>query len=167
MADLMHYSPEDITILVAGFIPISGLIDGTFVTISKDLAVFSTARTSDGQVARLYSNDSTYTITITLQNTAESNDILTKLWQVDEISQMGKFPLMIKDQLGTSLFFSTTSWIESVPTMEYSTNISDRVWVIRSSQAVINFGANQERSSAIQDLANIVASSLPILEGLF
>ncbi|MNL85659.1 hypothetical protein D3C87_2140530 [compost metagenome] len=51
--------------------------------------------------------------------------------------------------------------------MEYSTNISDRVWVIRSSQAVINFGANQERSSAIQDLANIVASSLPILEGLF
>ncbi|MNQ65434.1 hypothetical protein D3C85_798880 [compost metagenome] len=129
--------------------------------------MFSTARTSDGQVARLYSNDSTYTITITLQNTAESNDILTKLWQVDEISQMGKFPLMIKDQLGTSLFFSTTSWIESVPTMEYSTNISDRVWVIRSSQAVINFGANQERSSAIQDLANIVASSLPILEGLF
>lgn len=167
MANLASYSPEDVTILVAGFIPISGLIDGTFVTISKDLSPFSTARTSDGQVARLYNCDSSYTITLTLQNTAESNDVLTKMWQIDEISQLGKFPLMIKDQLGTSLFFSTTSWIESVPTMEYSNNITERVWVIRSSQAVINFGANQERSSAIQDLANIVASSLPILEGLF
>lgn len=164
---LRHYSPEDITVLLFGVVPLTGFISGTFVNISKDLAPFSSARTSDGQVARLYSNDQTYTVTLTLQNTSEGNEILNKLLLIDEITQRGKFPLLIKDQLGSSIFFSTTSWIEGVPDVGYGQDISERTWTIRSSQAVNYIGGNADASTLIEDLLNTVAAAAPILEGLF
>lgn len=166
MSKLNSYSPEDVTVLVAGVLPLTGFIAGSFVTIKKDVSPFQAARTSDGQVARLYSNDQTYTVTLTLHNTAESNEVLTKLWLLDEITQRGKFPLLIKDQLGSSLFFSTTSWIEGIPDTTYGSEITERTWTIRSSQAVINIGGNASASSLIEDLLNTVTAAVPILEGI-
>ena len=161
MAELAHYSPEDVTILVAGFIPITGLVQGTFLSINKNLQPFTTQRTSDGQVARLRNNDQTYTITMTLHSASESNEALTRLWQFDEILLKGKFPLLVKDNLGSSLFFSTTTWIESVPNLDFAETITERVWVLRSSQAAINFGGNASASGILEDLFNTVASIAP------
>lgn len=167
MATLGHYSPEDVSILVAGVIPLVGLTDGSFVTISKDVQPFTSVRTTDGRVARLYSNDQTYTISITLHSASEGNDTLTKLWQIDELLQRAKFPLLIKDNLGSSFFFSTTSWIEQIPVTEYSTVITDRTWVIKSSQAIYNIGGNAEAAGLLDVLVStVLASAGPILEGL-
>lgn len=168
MADIriFNYVPESVVFLVAGFIPITGFVDGTFIDISKDLVPFSARRTADGTVSRLYNNDQTYTITLTLHNGSSSNDALTKLWQLDEITQRGKFPILIKDNSGTDLFFSTSSWIEQVPTLTKSNAVDSRVWVIRSSQAFINIGGNMDPSSIVNDLVNLATSALPALEGI-
>lgn len=165
--DLFTYSPEEVSVLVAGFIPLAGFIDGTFINIDKDVMPFTSVRTPDGTVARLYNNDQTYTITITLHNGSESNELLTKLWQLDEISQRGKFPLFIKDNSGSDLFFSTNTWIEQVPSLIKSNSIDSRVWVLRSSQAVINIGGNGNVSSILEDIVNIATSALPAIEGIF
>lgn len=53
---------------------------------------FSTITMPDGTTARRYVNNQTYTITISLHKGSASNDVLTKFWQLDEISQRGKFP---------------------------------------------------------------------------
>jgi hypothetical protein len=161
------YCPDEVMALVAGFIPLSGFVDGTFIEITKDVMPFTSARTADGTTSRIYHNDQTYTVTITLHNGSPSNDVLTKLQQLDEITQRGKFPLLIKDNSGTDLFFSTTTWIEQLTTMTKDITISGRVWVMRSSQAVINHGSNQEVSSLLDDLVNAATSALPILEGIF
>ena len=166
MTELAHYSPEDVTILVGGFAPITGLVSGTFLSINKNLQPFVTQRTTDGQVARLKNNDQTYSITLTLQSTSESNDLLTKMWQIDELLLKGKFPLLIKDNLGSSLFFSATTWVESVPALEFSDSISNRSWILRSSQAAINFGGNQQASGILQDLFNTITSIAPGYAGL-
>lgn len=166
MADLYSYSPQDVTVLVAGFIQIKGFIDGSFVTVSKDVQPFKIQRTSDGQIARLYDNDSTYTVNITLHQASDSNDVMNKLWQLDAITQRGKFPITIKDELGTSFFFASSCWIETLPALEYSTEITSRTWVIRCSQGIINVGGNAE-SSIIEDLVNIATAALPSIEGLF
>lgn len=163
---LFSYCPEEVNVLVAGFLPIKGFVDGTFINITKDVMPFSSARTPDGTVSRLYNNDQTYTIELSLYNGSQDNDILTKLWQLDEITQRGKFPLLIKDNSGTDLFFSTTSWIEQVPSMTKSASVDTRTWVLRSSQAIINIGGNEEVSSLINDLVNAASSALPILEGI-
>ena len=165
--ELATYSPQDVTVLVAGILPIEGFIDGTFVAIAKDVMPFRSVKSTDGKIHRVYNNDATYTITLTLHNGADSNKDLTRLWLADQVTQMGKFPLLIKDTNGSSLFFSTTSWIETVPTMDFANQVTSREWVIKSAQGIINIGGNTEKSGLIDDLFNSAIASLPILEGLF
>lgn len=163
---IANYCPDNVNVLLAGFIPLTGFVDGTFVQISKDAMPFQSVRTADGVVSRLYSNDQTYTISLTLHSASKGNDALTKLWQIDEITQRGKFPLLVKDSSGSDLFFSTTTWVEQVPAISKSTGIEGRTWVLRSSQAVINVGGNEDASSLLQDLVNIASSAAPILEDI-
>ena len=164
--ELANYIPEDVTITVAGLVTLEGLVDGTFVRVTKDVIPFAARRTTDGTVSRLYNRDATYTVEITLYSGSDSNDIMTKLWQLDEISQMGKFPLMIKDRSGTSLFFSATSWIQDIPPLVLSSGFEQRTWVIRSSQGAINIGGNTERGDALDSIISIATSALPSLQGL-
>ena len=166
MATIASYCPDIVDVLVAGFIKVDGFVDGTFVQIDKDEMPYSSIRMPDGTVARKYNNSQTYTLTITLHSAAEANNLFTKLWQLDELTQMGKFPLLIKDQSGSDLLFSTESWIEGIPSLTKSNAIDSRVWVIKSAYAVINVGGNEEESSLLQDITNIAASALPGL-GLF
>ena len=166
MTTLFNYVPESVQCIIAGFIPIEGFVDGTFISVDKDEMPYSSVRMPDGTVARKYNNSQTYTITVTLHNGADTNNLLTKLWQVDEITQRGKFPLLIKDQSGSDLLFSTESWIEGIPSLTKSNAIDSRVWVIKSAYAVINIGGNEEVSSLLNDITNIAVSALPGL-GLF
>lgn len=166
MATIFNYSPESVNMVVAGLFTVEGFVDGTFINVSKDVVPYAAIRTPDGTVARLYNNDQTYTITLTLHNGSEFNNILTKLWQVDEITQMGKFPVLIKDGSGSDLFFSATTWIEQLPVMAKSNSVDSRVWVMRSSQAIINFGGNEDVSSILNDLFNLATSAVPILQGI-
>ena len=163
MTTLFNYCPESVNCLIAGFIPIEGYVDGTFISVDKDEMPYSSVRLPDGTIARKYNNSQTYTITITLHNGAETNNLLTKMWQVDEITQRGKFPLLIKDQSGSDLLFSTESWIEGIPSLTKSNAIDSRVWVIKSAFATINVGGNEEASSLLQDITNIAVSALPSL----
>lgn len=164
---IANYCPDEVRALVAGFIPIDGYVDGTFINITKDILPFTAVRTPDGTVARIYNNDQTYTIECTLHIGSESNELLTKLWQLDEVTNGGmKFPLLIKDNSGSDLFFSTTTWIESPPAMVKSSTIDGRTWVLRSAFATINIGGNGDQSSLLEDLANTIASALPALNGI-
>jgi len=166
MTNLFSYIPESVNCLIGGIIPVEGFVDGTFISVDKDEMPYSSIRMPDGTVARKKNTSQTYTITITLHNGAETNNLLTKMWQIDELTDRGKFPLLIKDQSGSDLLFSTESWIEGIPSMTKSNAIDSRVWVIKSAYAVINIGGNEEESSLLQDITNIAASALPGL-GLF
>ena len=166
MPTLFSYIPESVNCLIGGIIPVEGFVDGTFISVDKDEMPYSSVRMPDGTVARKKNTSQTYTITITLHNGAETNNLLTKMWQIDELTDRGKFPLLIKDQSGSDLLFSTESWIEGIPSMTKSNAIDSRVWVIKSAYAVINIGGNEEQSDLINDIVNIAASALPGL-GLF
>lgn len=165
MAQLATYMPEEVTILLAG-IPVSGFIQGSFISVDKDVKPFTSKRTADGTVSRMYNNDQTYTITLTLYSGSDSNQLLTRLWQLDEITQRGKFPLMIKDGSGSDLFFSTTTWIEGIPSLVKSNQYEARAWILRSSSAIINIGGNGDAESILNDIVSIAASALPSLKGL-
>jgi hypothetical protein len=166
MAEIFNYSPDDVQVVVAGLLTIDGFIDGTFISIAKDKRPFQSITLPDGTTSRLYNNDQTYTVTITLHSASRSNDFMTKLWQLDEITQLGKFPLFIKDPSGSDLFFSATTWIEQLPVLAKSGSIDSRSWVLKSSSAVINIGGNGEPSGIINDLINIASSALPGIQGI-
>jgi hypothetical protein len=166
MADIFNYCPDKIQCLIGGLLPVSGFVDGTFISITKDVMPFTSVKTPDGTMARLYNSDQTYTITLTLHCGSPSNDVLTKFWQLDELTQRGKFSLLIKDPSGSDLFYSATTWIETLPTLSKSASIDNRVWGLKSSSAIINIGSNSDPSSILQDLINLATGALPALEGL-
>lgn len=166
MSDPFNYCPDQVNVLVAGFIPLTGFVDGTFISITKDIMPFTPKRTPDGSIARVHHNDQTYTIVITLHNGSESNDLLTKVWQLDEITRTAKFPLIIKDHSGSDLFFSATSWIESPAQIIKSSKVDERIWTIRSAQAFTNIGSNTDPSSLLEDIFNIATAAIPALERL-
>lgn len=166
MANIFNYRPDDVICLLGGILQVEGFVEGTFISINKDMMPFTSIKTADGQMGRLYQNDQTYTIALTLHAGSPSNDVLTKFWQLDEISQRGKFPLLFKDPSGSDLFFSTNTWVEQLPTLTKSASVDQRVWVLRSSQAVINIGSNADEASILQDLVNLAIGALPSLEGI-
>ena len=164
--NLWTYSPSDIKVLIGGIYPVEGYIDGAFVAVTKDIMPFSSERASDGSVGRVYHRNDDYTITLRLMAQSPSNDVLTKLWQLDELTQRGKFPLLIRDTLGTSFFHSTTTWIKDIPALSYDNQGPERVWVLQSSQGVINVGGNDDPATALETLNNILTGALPSLEGV-
>lgn len=166
MVDLATYIPAEVSVLVAGIIPLEGFVDDSFISVTKDVRPFTSQKTVDGIVSRVYNNDQTYTIDITIYSGSSSNTLLTKLWQIDEISQRGKFPLLIKDGSGSDLFFSTNTWIEGIPSLVKSNDYEHRTWTLKSSQAVINLGSNHGEAGLLEDLLNVSISALPILQGL-
>ncbi len=157
------YCPADVIVSIGGIITLSGYVDGTFLECSKDIQPYTSKRTPDGTTARIYIKDRNYTIKFTLAQSSETNDLLTKIQQLDEITQMGYFPLLIKDSRGSSLLFAPTAWIEGIPNLSYSKGIEGRTWELRATGCVTNIGGNDNSSSLYDDLISTVLSSTPTL----
>lgn len=154
MAKIAHYSPEDVTVIVAGLLEVKGFVSGTFISIEKDEMPYITQKTSDGRVARLSVSDQTYQVKITLHSMSDFNSTLTNIWMADELTGMGKFPLTIKDNLGNSLFFSGTSWVSGVPVVEYGLDVSEKVWTFTATQCSNYIGGNEAQASKVKSLIN-------------
>lgn len=163
MSNLAHYSPEDVIVLVAGSIPIAGMAEGTFISVSKEDAPFTTKISADGVVSRNYINSQVYNVTLTLHSASASNDVLTKLWIVDESTQRGKFSLLIRDPLGSSHFHSNVAWISKTPQMEFADKISNREWTITCTQVDINYGGNDDPSLLFDDLLSTPLGRIPAI----
>lgn len=123
------YSPKKVAITVAGVI-ITGYADGSFVSVERASDTFTKVVGADGEVGRVHSADRSGAITLTLQQTSESNDVLSALQIADELTLTGKFPVTVKDNNGTSLYIAGEAWIVKPVDAEYSGDMSTREWRI-------------------------------------
>lgn len=155
MSILSHYSPEDVDIYIAGVLKVKGYAKGTFVNISKDTQRFTTKESSDGVMSRSHSNSRSYSVGITLHSAASFNGVLTRLSEIDNVTKMGKFPLIIKDRLGSTLLFSPTSWIEVIPDTDFGAEILEREWMFKCSNTSLHVGGNESGSSFGEDAFNV------------
>lgn len=161
------YSPANVIVTIGGIHTLSGYISGSFLDIKKDIAPYVMRRACDGTIARLYIKDNSYTVTFTLAQFSESNDVLNKIQKVDELTHMAYFPLLIKDMHGSSVFFSPTAWIQSVPDQTFSTSVESRTWQLKAVDAAIVIGNNIDSDTGIVDQILAVTPVVgDFLEGL-
>src|SRR5690554_150926 len=147
MSDFYSYAPEDVSINIAGVFSVEGVEAETFVNITKVLPVTEAKSTADGQVYRTMREDFTYDIEITLQQGSRTNEILTLLYNLDQVSGRGRFPISIKDNSGTSSFWAPSAWVQEVPSLAFSgTEQTPRVWRLRATDAIMAVGANSQDS---------------------
>jgi hypothetical protein len=139
------YSPDKVLCIIGG-VPMSGFADGTGITVEREADAFTKVVGSDGVVSRVKSANRTGSVTITLQQTSASNDILSGFALLDEVSNEGVFPVLIKDNLGRSVFASGEGWVKKIPSSAFGKDISDREWVIDCGKLNIFVGGNTESS---------------------
>lgn len=143
MAGLHTYNAARITVVFAGF-PISGFADGTFVHVTMVNDGITTQVGADGEIARAINTDRRCTVTLTLQQTSESNDFLSTFFNIDMLTCGGRAgPILIQDLCGTTLFMSAQAWIVKMPDMEYGKEILTRAWQLQTTwPSVYNVGGN-------------------------
>lgn len=137
------YSPDRV-IMTFGAHTIKGYADGTFVSIEQASDGITSEAGADGEVARAMSTDKRMKVTMTLQQTSESNDVLSDAYDRDQITRGAYIlPITIEDKRGTSLFSAAQAWIVRKPNAEFGKELATREWVIETASADYTVGGNQ------------------------
>lgn len=140
---LKTYDPKQISVIVGGAI-MSGYADGEFVTSERNEDAYTMAAGADGEVSRVKSNNKSGRITITLQQTSDSNTILTAFAAADELSNSGVVPVFIKDLKGVTLVSAARAWIVKYPATPFGKDVQNRAWVLETDELIEIIGGNTE-----------------------
>ena len=140
---LRTYDPKSVVVSIGG-VPMGGYADGTFLLIDRDENAFTKVTGADGTSTRVKSNNRSGSMTITLKQSSPSNDILSGFAALDELSNTGVVPILIKDLSGNSLYFSATGWIQKFPSSEFGKEINNRDWILDLVDVDIFVGSNSE-----------------------
>ena len=122
--------------------PIKGFADGTYINIEPSSDVWARTTGADGLTTRVRQNDDTATITITLMQSSDSNDILSAILTADKLSGAGIIPILIKDNSGRSVFSAPEAWIAAKPAQGAGKDVENREWVIHTGEAFDFIGGN-------------------------
>lgn len=137
---LFTFDPKELSIIAGPYI-LRGFAD-TMVTVARTNPAYEMVVGADGEATRVKSNDRSGTITVTLQQSSPSNDELSTLALLDEAGNAGLFPLLIKDNLGTTLCAADTCFIEKFPDAAFAKTTQTREWVFRTDTLAMFIGGN-------------------------
>lgn len=136
------YDPKEVQVILGG-VPMSGLPDGTAVSLEWDDDAFTKTVGIDGEVSRSKNNNKCATLKFTLAQTSKSNDILSAFAIADEASNSGVAPFMLKETgSGSTLVAAEAAWIQGWPTVVYAKGIEGREWTIALAQCGRFVGGN-------------------------
>ena len=121
---------------------ILGYADGSFVNIARNNDLFTLTVGADGEATRSKSNDLSGRITITLQQTSPSNDILSALADADEQSNQGVFAVQLKDASGQTLGAGERAWVVKKADAPFAKETENREWIIETNELVYTVGGN-------------------------
>jgi hypothetical protein len=143
MAELRNFDPKSVSVIVGGH-AVQGFAEGTFVLVAPNADEFSDVAGSQGEVSRARISDRRADVTITLQQTSPSNDVLSGFAELDRLSPNGAgvVSFLLRDGQGTTLVRAVEGWVKRRPDVEMSNEIKNREWVIRLAEAFYFVGGN-------------------------
>lgn len=137
------YDPKEVIITINS-VPMSGFTDGTFLEVVRNEPTWTLVVGADGFATRGKSNNFSGQITLTLKQSSPSNDVLSGLMILDELTNNGIVPIFIKDLSGNSTYFSGQGWVQQWPDSTFSKDIGDRSWIIQVAELDLFVGSNGE-----------------------
>src|SRR3990172_6159999 len=112
---LKKYDPKNVVVIVGAIIINSGFAPDTFVEVERDEDAFTKSVGADGEVTRTRNRNKTGQIRITLQQSSETNALLSALALIDESTGDGVVPCAVKDLGGLTLHAAELGWVKKVP----------------------------------------------------
>lgn len=168
LARISTFAPADVTIVVAqessglSWI-LSGFMEDKIVSIERNAETYALYTGADNTNTRIFNANTSAKVTISLAQTSESNDILTRLYQADADSRdsSGIFSISVVDNSGRSSYFSDEAYIAVVPNSEYGNSMQAREWVIHATRMDAVIAGNSKftptGAAAVASLGGTVA----------
>lgn len=153
------YSPSDVSIKLYGMFDIDGFASDSMITINKATSTFATETGAQGDSARIHRPSTIYKVTLSLAQSSQWNQLLTAIHSLDDVTLVAKFPLLITDGSGDSLFLAGTSWIDSYPDVSYSNGMEVRTWSFTCTEMVYNLAGNEDVSDALTVITTAIAAA--------
>lgn len=155
MARTATYAPNEVSVIITqastGLVHlVAGYSEDSIVAVDRNSDTFSMYKGADDTATRIYNADSALQMTLSLQQTAETNDILTALYKNDKTSRDAMFSILVKDNSGRSFFFAEEAYIAVLPNAQYSNSMQTREWTIHAPNSDMVIGGNARLSPSAQ-----------------
>jgi hypothetical protein len=139
------YDPKKVIVVVGG-VPLSGFGD-KMVKCTRSTDTFTKKVGVDGIATRSHQHDRSGEIVITLEQSSPSNDVMSALHKLDEETNGGIVPVLIKDALPASgsigsTFVAAKAWIRKPADADYEKNSTDREWTLDVDEFEVFLGGN-------------------------
>lgn len=146
MGLLKKYDPKKVVITWGNLLLNSGIIDGSFVTVSRTSRNSSLNVGADGRGTMVINNDKSAAITVSLRGGSDVNDSLSDIVLNDETDNDEKLvaPLTIRDFTGRTLLTSDEVFLDGPPDVEYATDESENTWTLMGLQVIMDVRGNNE-----------------------
>lgn len=118
------YSPKDVILTIGGY----QLTGWQSITISRTVKGFTVIRGIRGKNTRVKNVDTSASLTISLLQTSQGNDVLSYIHGLDLEEGTARISLMLKDRSGRSVFSSNEAYITGYPTAPFSSQFEYRNW---------------------------------------
>ena len=153
VANLGSYSPEDLIVLIQHpefTHQVTGFVEsGTFLTFERSVDRATLVSSVDGNhAARVLRRNKAGTITLSLMQTSESNDVLTRIGILDEDAHSNKylFSLLIKDTSGRTVMSASQAFLGNDPAVGFSDGVETYDWTITVARLDKHIGGNSKFS---------------------
>lgn len=145
MAAPINYDFRQVTVLLAGA-PVTGFADGDSISVERAADAYTMQIGLDGEASRSKQNDNSGTITLTLLAGSPANLALQALYEADDLSGVGTFPLAIADLRGSFLAATTAAWIKKVPSRSFGRDNGSVEWVLETNDLLMGHAASARAS---------------------
>lgn len=125
------YDAKNISMIV-GTKPITGLADGSYLTVRRNEDAWTLQVGADGEPVRSKSNNRSGQFEFNLQQGSDENDFFSELALADEVSNGGVVPVLVKDNLGKSLYAAESVWVKKIPDSEFAKETGARTWLMET-----------------------------------
>lgn len=144
------YSPKDVILTIGGY----QLVGWQSINISRSVKGFSVIRGIRGKNTRVPNVDTSATINISLLQTAQGNDVLSRIHELDLEQGTARIALLLKDRSGRSVLSSDEAFITGYPNAAFSGQFEYRNWEIfcQTTKGYV-VGGNARPSTDILDSA--------------
>lgn len=164
---LATFAPNDVNVVItqrsSGIAHIvSGYSEDSIVNIERVAETFTMYTGADNTSTRIYNANKSATVTLSLQQTSASNDILSLLYANDSASRnsSGLFSLQISDASGRSRYFSDDAYVGVVPNSAFANSMQTRDWVLHAHNLDTYIGGNAVLSPEDQDVIAVLGGSI-------
>lgn len=134
-------NPDDYVFIFDDHI-VDGYINGTQVGIVYTNDAFTPYKGNDGESARVMTNDTSATITLTISQISPSNDVFSEKLSKDLSTGNEIVDVSFKDNRGTTVLDGSGAYILKFADVTVSNTIEARTWRIYASYLEGTIGGN-------------------------